>query len=267
MSFFNKKYLYIVLAMLIISICTLSIVYAALSVTLSIVGNAEVVASSWDIKFSSPKVKSGSVSVNVPTLNGNTLNFLTTLNIPGDYYEFTVDVVNNGTIDAVVENVLKTPELTSEQAKYFNYEITYENGMAINSLQNLKAGNKVRLKVRVEYRNDLVASELPTSTVNLSLGATLIYSQSNGNGTDVENGGLEGITFTLEGNSYTIFEEMTWEEWLNTPEGISSGVYVENYYLCGTNFNKLIYNSTNVLTDPNSYIYSDDFDEGSGACK
>lgn len=48
--------------------------------------------------------------------------------MPGEFYEFTVDVVNEGSIDAMIDSVVKTPELTSAQAKYIKYEISYENG-------------------------------------------------------------------------------------------------------------------------------------------
>lgn len=50
-SFFNRdrKVLYIVLSVVMISVLTLTVVYSALSTTLNINGNAEVSAASWDI--------------------------------------------------------------------------------------------------------------------------------------------------------------------------------------------------------------------------
>ena len=47
---------------------------------------------------------------------------------PGDYYEFTVDIINNGTIDAMINNIIMYPTLSTEQAKYLKYEVNYENG-------------------------------------------------------------------------------------------------------------------------------------------
>ena len=37
-------------------------------------------------------------------------------------------MVNEGTLDAMVNNIVKIPDLTETQAKYLNYSITHENG-------------------------------------------------------------------------------------------------------------------------------------------
>ena len=125
----DRKTLYLVLCVAVISVFTLSIAYAAMSTVLEIHGYSEVVASSWDIHLDNVEVKSGSVSANAPVISGNsTLAFEVELNTPGEFYEFTVDVVNEGSIDAMIDSVVKTPELTSAQAKYIKYEISYENG-------------------------------------------------------------------------------------------------------------------------------------------
>ena len=121
----DRKTLYLVLAIVMVSVFTLSIAYAAMSAVLEIHGNSEVVASNWDIYLDNVEVKSGSVSANAPVISGNSsLAFDVELNMPGEYYEFTVDVVNEGSIDAMIDSVVKTPELTTEQAKYIKYEIT-----------------------------------------------------------------------------------------------------------------------------------------------
>ena len=123
-----RKTLYLVLCIAVVSVFTLSIAYAAMSTVLEIHGNSEVVASSWDIHLENAQVKSGSVAANAPVISGNsTLAFEVELNTPGEFYEFTVDVVNEGSIDAMIDSVVKTPELTSAQAKYIKYEISYEN--------------------------------------------------------------------------------------------------------------------------------------------
>ena len=268
MNFKNKKFLNIVLSIIVISIFTLTVVYAALSTQLTINGNADVVGSTWDVHLENPVVTSGSVSDTLPTIiNSSEATFNATLSVPGDFYEFTIDVVNDGSIDAMIDSVVKTPELTAEQSKYFNYDITYQNGESITTKQLVKSGSFVRLNVRLEYKNDLTASDLPTSTVSLSLGFNLVYSQADNNGVEISNNGKKGIEFTLEGTKYVIYDSMTWEEWLSTPDGISSKVYVEKDYLCGDVINNQIVGSKGIVkvTD---YIYSDDFDASSGGdCK
>ena len=48
------------------------------------------------------------------------INFDVSLALPGDFYQFTFEVVNDGTIGAMVDSIVKTPELTEEQKKYIN---------------------------------------------------------------------------------------------------------------------------------------------------
>ena len=118
------------------------------------------------------------------------INFNFMLNLPGDFYEFTVDVVNKGTIDAMIESFEKTPELTEEQAKYLNYIIEYQNGEQLGVNQVVKAGESVRLKVVVEYRKDLNEEDLPTIDNMLNLGFTVNYVQADNNSISVNDNGI-----------------------------------------------------------------------------
>ena len=111
----DRKTLYIVLSLVMICVFTLTVVYAALNAVLEINGNAEVSAAEWDIRLENPKVKNGSVNNNLPVISGNKeASFTATLNNPGDFYEFSIDVVNNGSIDAMIDSVTKTPTLSVE---------------------------------------------------------------------------------------------------------------------------------------------------------
>ena len=179
----DRKTLFLVLGLVMVSVFTLTVVYAALNTVLTIQGNARVTAADWDIYLNNPRVTTGSATTYAPIIKtSSTLEFSTTLNMPGDFYEFTVDVVNGGSLDAMIENVIRNPELTAEQAKYLKYEITYQNGESINSKQILYKDTSMPIKVRIEYRKDLVASDLPTGQVVLDLALTLEYVQSDGSG-------------------------------------------------------------------------------------
>ena len=226
--FSNRKALYMILGILLVSTFSLTIVYAALSVTLNIVGNAEVVASSWDVHLDNVKVKSGSVSGNDPSIiSGTTATFSTTLTTPGDFYEFTIDVVNDGSIDAMIDGVSKTPTLTEAQAKYLNYIVEYENGESINTKQLVAKNSYVRLKVRVEFRKDITASDLPTASETLNLSFTVNYVQSDGSGSVVTNNGvIKMIEFTIHGTTYQAEEGMTWGEWAVSGYNTSNGRYL-----------------------------------------
>ena len=212
---YGRKTLYLVLAMVIVSVFTLTIAYAALNAVLTISGNAQVSSADWDIHLANPKVTNGSVTTTVPTLaTGKSLTFSTTLNMPGDFYEFTVDVVNSGSIDAMIEKVTKTPELTADQAKFLKYEVSYANGESIADKQAIAAGVTMPIKVRVEYRKDLSSADLPTGQVQLTLGLVLDYVQSDGSGSSIPNNGTEASLVrvvsgdgTQVGNEICIKEE------------------------------------------------------------
>ena len=186
-----RKVLTLGLCLVAVCVFTLTIAYAALNAVLTIQGSAQVTSSNWDVHLANPKVRNGSATTTVPSIiTGSTIEFSTTLNMPGDFYEFTVDVVNSGSIDAMIENVAKTPELTVEQAKYLKYEVNYANGESIANKQTIAAGVTMPIKVRIEYRKDLVASDLPTGQVQLTLGLVLDYIQSDGTASLVTNNGV-----------------------------------------------------------------------------
>ena len=187
----DRKVLTLGLCLILVCVFTLTIAYAALSAVLTISGNARVSAADWDIYLANPKVTNGSATTIVPSIKtSSTVEFSTTLSMPGDFYEFTIDVVNGGSIDAMIENVVKTPELTADQAKFLKYEITYQNGESITNKQLLAKETSMPIKVRIEYRKDLVASDLPTGQVVLDLALTLEYTQSDGTASAVTNNGV-----------------------------------------------------------------------------
>lgn len=222
-NFKDRKILSLVLCLLLISVFTLTIAYAALSAVLTINGTGEVEASSWNIKFANPRVTSGSVNSDVPTINGSTLSFNTTLTIPGDFYEFTVDVVNDGSVDAMISNFVKKPELTVEQAKFLKYEITYQNGEVISNQQLLAKNTSMPIKVRIEYRNDLVASDLPSTSATLNLSLTIEYIQSDGTGSFVKDNDMQ--IFSVDGDINDIGTIVT--------------IGTERFYVFGTEGNNI----------------------------
>ena len=197
----DRKVLTLGLCLILVCVFTLTIAYAALNAVLTIQGSAQVTSADWDIHLANPKVTNGSVTTTVPTLtSGNSLTFSTTLNMPGDFYEFTVDVVNSGSIDAMIEKVTKTPELTTDQAKYLNYEVSYQNGESITNKQVIASGVTMPIKVRVEYRKDLSSTDLPTGQVQLTLGLVLDYIQSDGTGTTVKDNGVAAKLVSANGD-------------------------------------------------------------------
>ena len=184
----KKNYgLFILLFLIVISIG-----YAALNTTLNINGKSTISKNTWDVHFDNINVTDESVeAVKLPTIEDDTtVDFEIALNMPGDFYEFTVDVVNNGTIDAMIESINKTPILTEEQAKYLDYTITYQNNLEITSKQLVKKDESVRLKVRVEIRKDIDPSDLPEVGDVLYLSFTANYQQADETGISVSDNGV-----------------------------------------------------------------------------
>ena len=245
----NNMYIVIIAVLL---LCV-TIGYAALNSTLNITGKSNISKNTWDVYFDNIQVVDGSVEAEkIPTIiEKTTVDFDVVLNLPGEFYEFTVDVVNNGSIDAMIESIEKTPTLTETQLKYINYIIEYENEEQITTKQLVSKNSFVKLKVRVEFKEDVESSDLPTSTVNL--GFSLNYVQADESGIAVKDNGAY-LYFYVVGNQYKYISGMTWEEWVNSSlnpgefTNSSSTIYYNRNMLCISNTQVKIYN----------LIYSDD---------
>ena len=176
----NKK----MIAIAIVLLLAISIGYAALSTTLTINGTANIAANSWLKYFTNVQIKTGSgTATQVPTTSGTsttTLTWVVNLQTPGDYYEYNVDVKNDGTIDAMIGSLSNTP-LTTAQAKYLDYTVTYSDGATIEQYDKLDSGETVTLKVRVEYKTDLNPEDLPTENTPVTLTYTSNYVQADEN--------------------------------------------------------------------------------------
>ena len=172
------------IAIAIVLLLAISIGYAALSTTLTINGTANIAANSWLIYFTNVQVKTGSVTATqVPTTSGTsttTLTWAVNLQTPGDFYEYNVDVKNDGTIDAMIGSLSNT-SLTTTQAKYLNYTVTYSDGATIEQYDKLDSNETVTLKVRVEYKTDLNPEDLPTENTPVTLTYTSNYVQADEN--------------------------------------------------------------------------------------
>ena len=176
MSTKKKKNLtyYIILSLLIIGV-----VYAILQANLQINGTAKIGGNTWDIHFDNIQVNSNSVSIGtgdsqatIDPENNCKVDFEVTLSLPGDFYEFTVDVVNAGTIDGMIGELNKTlkvnNEVVSEIPDYLDYSVTYSDGVEILQNHALNAGTTETFLVRLEFRTDI--EELPeAATISTSL--------------------------------------------------------------------------------------------------
>jgi hypothetical protein len=190
----NAKRLILMLSLIMLLI--ISIGYAALSTELKINGNANIAMMSWNVYFTNLQTTTGSVEPTVaPTVSGTStvsLNYSVTLENPGDFYEFTIDVKNGGTINAKIaeDGVVKTikngtAELTEAQAKLVTYTVAYADGSEIKAgdllAKNGTANNAdtKTIKVRLEFYPSATAEDLTAAggDLNLNLSFGLNYEQ------------------------------------------------------------------------------------------
>lgn len=174
----------IIIALFVIVIC-MSVGFAFLSTTLNINGNATVKANSWDIHFENLEVTDGSVTgesvveaATIDTASTTMINYSIVLNEPGEFYEFTVDVVNDGSLDAKVSVAPTISGVSSDQDVYVNYTVTYEDGTEIAANDVLNAGDTATYKVRVEYDKNISSDQLPSEDQTLTLVFASTYVQA-----------------------------------------------------------------------------------------
>ena len=148
----------------------------------------------WNLYFENIEITEGSVTaIKPPKIKGSSnseIDFDVNLKIPGEFYEFTVDVANAGTMDAMVSEISDS-QLNDNQKKYLAYEVTYLNGNKVQKNDLLKAGTTVKLKIRIEFKKDIDAEDLPKEDATISLVLNTCYVQADNNANEPETGDNE----------------------------------------------------------------------------
>ncbi len=185
----KKRNKLLLLAILILGI---SIGFAALSTTLKINGSASINKNTWNIYWNNIANKSGVTPTTAPGITSedenhqnNIVSFDVTLDKPGDYYEFTVDAVNAGSLDAMVSNIISTVKVDDAEVtlpSYIKYSVTYADGKPIRKYHMLKKATSTTTptretyKIRVEFlksiSNEELASMSDTTTYNFEYKVT-----------------------------------------------------------------------------------------------
>ncbi len=180
----RRKTKMIVIISLLVAVVGLSVAYAAMSGLLSINGSANVDAANWDIHFanlSEAKTKGEASEKNRPNVaeNGASItNINVSLNNPKDEVVYDVDLVNEGSINAEISNIVM-PTFTEEQEKYLDFRVTYKNDgteLAIGDLLN--KGQTKKVTITIKYRDDLDEEDLPDEKQSITLSYELTYTQT-----------------------------------------------------------------------------------------
>ncbi len=173
----------IVIAALAFAVLFMSIGFATYASTLNINGNVSVGANKWSVHFvdTSYQETTGSVVATSRNITNNSITYNISLTEPGDFYEFSINVINDGTFNANL-TAITLSSLTQAQDPYLGYTLTYDgvdystsaSGLSL-SLPFATGTNTKTVKVRVEYKSDA-----PTLAegFDITLSASLDYSQA-----------------------------------------------------------------------------------------
>ena len=250
---------------LIIIIAVMVIGYAALQTTLNILGNTTVKGNSWDVHWANVQVSDGSTTdiITAATITNPTqVEFNINLNKPGDYYEFTVDAVNAGTIDAMVDVVSKkvfnSSNVEIQLPNYLLYEVTYPEGIPVQQNQLLAANSSETIKVRVEYKRDISEDDLLDANTSIKFRLGLTYEQSNEETViPVRNYMYSDYGFTEIGNSTSVIQNS-----YSSIEDLFE--YPHNYFIRHLVVNNTIYSSElGFVYNDNLYYLKAEKDETS----
>ena len=161
--------------------------FAAINTTLQLIGTLNISRTTWNIHFENA-TKTGGVNatteVKLKDGDNTTVEYQVNLKNPGEYYEFTVDAKNDGTIDAMVTGISnKVYENSVEITKpdYLDFIVSYGDGTAIENNHLLASTKSETYKVKVMYKDNLTADQLPTSTKSLKFTFSVTYMQADEN--------------------------------------------------------------------------------------
>ena len=177
----NRFQTILLLTLLAIVVC-MSVGFAVYSRTLNINGTVNVAASKWSVHFDADSFQeaTGSVAADELSAGETVISFSASLANIGDKYEFDVNVVNDGTLDAKLKSITLSG-LTAAQEKYINYVVTYDGinyESTIENVNNIIASQGTKsVHVLVQYIQPEDYQDLPQSDVEINLTAAFNYEQ------------------------------------------------------------------------------------------
>ena len=227
----RKLYLTIILFLFI----GIGVGYAFLTSSLNATGHTSASANKWDIHFTNARKNGGTSNSEYSFSNNNTkLNISMALVTPGDYFEAYVDIVNAGTIDARLSEVINT-NLTTNQKKYLDYTVTYTYNEPIKEGDLLKAGESDTLRIYIKYKDDTNAkAAAPTTDQNMSFSLQLNYVQDKGTGVPRAKLCHRATTLhtgkTADGNTDLTFGQLGTKETLQSGDAFDCDVNGDGTY-------------------------------------
>ena len=204
----DKKVKNILLLVLTIGLVTMTIAYAGLTRTLTISDNQVAITSGWNVHFAAcatattAAATSGAGGTNTafvtqqPTLTDTTISGLrATFAKPGDKVEYYFDIVNEGSIDAILSSATyTTPACTSSDSSVqsstlntfctnnINYSIVYTDTQTAPEVDDelyADPGDPSVRHCKLTVELDPDTESIPSGTITVSnIGASFVYVQN-----------------------------------------------------------------------------------------
>ena len=171
----EKTFKALVIVGIIVATVSLSIAYAAFSTLLTINGTATVKGNSWSVHYDSTSVTatpSGSATSVSAEVSASTTDFQFDVNLlkPGDSIVYTVDVVNDGSIDATLSTI--TPlSVTGAGASLVTATLT-----GVTEGETLAVNGTKTVTITVTYNASTTV--VPTTDTTATISGSLLYEQA-----------------------------------------------------------------------------------------
>ena len=125
---------------------------------------------------SSYKINEHSIKPNSIKIYKDNIYFDVDFKIPGEYYEFNVNIVNDSNMDVKLEDVVIV-KLDKESNLIKSY-VTYFNGKPTKKGDILKANDSIKYVIHVEYNSDISIEDLNRMPTDINLSIPINYIQA-----------------------------------------------------------------------------------------
>lgn len=237
----NRKKTIIFLLILFISIG-----FAYLSTSLFLTGTGIFSANSWDIYFDNVVEETYKTDiVSAATISNKvTINASINLNQPKSTYTMYADIVNDGSLDAMLDSWNVTTDMTSAESDVIDISLSYADGTSLTKNDLLESGSVDAIVVNVVYKDNISNNQLLTSDGDLNITITFNYVQAD---EDAVQRIDTDIMVTYDYNDQFVFTasnqyldtgyQLDWNTDFNVDEVVDFGSAITNRYLFFGNYN------------------------------
>lgn len=191
----KKKLILVFSTLLVVFLC---IGYAVLTSNLNVNGIFSFSKNEWNVYFDNIVLDENSSSKELPIISEDksSVSFNAILSKPYDIYRFYIDVVNDSTLDAMIDSINLTG-ISDVNKRYIDSSITYFDGKSISVNNKLLKDARSVIKVELKYK-DINTEEIPVANIDLDVVFSINYRQDDGTSNLVS--GSNSWTFDYKGS-------------------------------------------------------------------